>query len=266
METVFSASNYRSFLRHWIEEQSIHGLKSKIASAIGCQNSQLTLVLREEVHLTPDQAFELCDFMKLTDAESAYFLKLVEHDRSGSQRFRAKLKEQMRQLKAAQENLAIRFKDKGMERFEDAVIYYSSWHWSAIHVATMIPKLGTAASIAERLQLDESLVRACLEKLDSFGLVKKIGDRWKSTERFLHIGKHSPMSSIQHGNWRARAVLKSQNPENDGLHYTMVQCLSESDYQKIKDILFETIDQYRVIANPSPEEELICFNCDFFRI
>jgi hypothetical protein len=61
-------------------------------------------------------------------------------------------------------------------------------------------------------------------------------------------------------------VQKSQEPGGDGVHFTIVQSLSRADFESVKRLVLETIDGYRKIANPSKEEELICFTTDFFRV
>lgn len=120
--------------------------------------------------------------------------------------------------------------------------------------------------IAQRLQLDEKKVRMILEKLEGFGLVKKTGDRWIFTSGVIHLPNTSPMNSVQHGNWRSQAVLRSQDQYEDGLHYSIVQSISIEDTKKIRQLFLEVIDKYRKIANPSVPQELTCFTLDYFRV
>jgi hypothetical protein len=60
-------------------------------------------------------------------------------------------------------------------------------------------------------------------------------------------------------------VLDSQNPASDGVHYTVVQSVSKADFEKIKQLVLDTIDQYARVAGPSKEEELVTLAVDFFR-
>ncbi|MGZ3775905.1 MAG: TIGR02147 family protein [Bdellovibrio sp.] len=268
MKSLFHSKNYRSYLNDWLSSQpSTFGLLSKMAKELNCQNSHLTRVLKEEVHFTMDQAFRASQFLHLTENETNYFLKLVEFERSGDPKFRQRLKNEMEQLKADHENLSNRLNDKVIQaspEFES--IYYSSWIWSAIHVITDIPQFQTSDKIARRLKLDEKQVRMVLEKLESFGLVKNKGDHWIFISGVIHLPKTSPMNSVQHGNWRTQAVAKSQHLEEEGLHYSIVQALSHEDINKIRQLLFDTIQSYRSVANPSTSEELTCFTLDFFKV
>lgn len=268
MKSLFFYDNYRLYFNGWIENQtSTFGLLSRLAKSMNCQNSHLTRVLKEEVHFTMDQAFRAAKFFGLSENETTYFLRLVEYERSGDKEFRQRLKSEMDQLRANHENLSQRLQDRVIQaspEFEG--IYYSSWIWSAIHVITDIPQFQKLDAIAKRLNLDIDRVKAVLEKLAKWGLVKKNGDRWFFISGVIHLPKTSPMNSVQHGNWRSQAVLQSQNTEDEGLHYSIVQALSVEDIKKIRQLFFDSIQTYRAIANPSPPEDLCCFTLDFFKV
>jgi uncharacterized protein (TIGR02147 family) len=265
--SVLNAEGYRSYIKDWLASQTqSHGLRSEMCAAMGCQNAHLTRTIREEVHLTMDQAFRLTNYFKLNKAESSFFLKLVEHDRAGDPLYRKQLKEEMAQIKKEQENLAKRFQQDRIDNLEKEMTYYSSWHWIAVHYMTEIERYQDPETMAARLGLSEQFVRRTLEVLEGFQLVKRVGDKWQLNSGSIHLPKTSPLNSIQHNNWRQRAVLKSQNTEDDGVHFTVVQTLSHDDFEKIKQMILKTIDEYRKIARPSAPEELICFECDFFRV
>lgn len=263
---LFAAHEYRPYIKHWLDSQvQSRGIMTKMAQSLGCQNSHLTRLLREEVHLTLDQAYALTSFMKLTEIETRYFLKLVELKRAGSPAFRQRLKAELDDMRREQENLATRFNKNQLGYLEKEMTYYSNWYWSAIHILTDIPQFQTSKAIAERLGLPEIMVKDCLQKLESFGMVKPTkSGAWTFASGSLHLPKSSPMNSIQHGNWRSRAVADSQKSESRGLHYTITQSISRADFDKIKQIVLSAIDNYKAVADVSPPEELICFACDFF--
>jgi uncharacterized protein (TIGR02147 family) len=268
METpsVFVAKGYRSFLKDWIESQSeSRGLLSRFCLSMQCQNAHLTRVLQERVHLTMDQAYRAIGFVKLDTAEAQFFLKLTEHDRAGDSHYRRHLREEMDRIRTEQQNLAKKFQRAPIGNFEQEMTSYSSWHWIATHYITAIKEYQNAAQIAERLGLSEGFAKQSLEVLERFGLVKKSGAAWTLNSGSIFLSKDSPLNSTQHGNWRNRAVLKSQDRNDDGIHFTMVQTLSHQDFENLKQLLLKTIDDYRKVADPSDPEELICFTLDFFR-
>jgi uncharacterized protein (TIGR02147 family) len=268
MQNLFSALDYRKYLRHWLEaSERPRGVLSRMAEALGCQNSHLSRLIREEVHLTPDQAFEACRFMNLSEPETQYFLKLVEYERAANPRYRARLMSELKALKREQEDLSSRFRAEKVAGSESEMVYYSAWFWSAIHILTDIPGFRTPRAIAKRLGLDEALVRHALEQLARFHLVeRKTGDNWHISSNSIHLPKQSPMISVHHGNWRARAITDAQNPANTSLHYTTVLTAGHEDIARLKQILLEAIDRFRVVAEASPSEDLMCFSCDFFQV
>jgi uncharacterized protein (TIGR02147 family) len=270
MKNCFYYSNYSEFLKDWITSQaSSRGILSRIAEKLSCQNSHLTRVLRQEEHLTMDQAFELSEYMKLPETEALFLLKLVEYERAGSPNYKKKLHHELARLRKEHEDLDQRIKDQriNLGDSDKETIYYSNWIMSALHIIVSIPKYQSATSIAQRLRLPELFVVQCLKTLENFGLVQYRNNQWMISTGSLHLNKHSPLNAVRHSQWRQVA---SQNRltqvASDGVHYTMVQSLSEKDFLSVKQLILNNLEQYRQIADPSEPEELICFSLDFFRV
>ena len=266
MKTPYSFTDYRDYLRQEVLGREERGLLSRLAEAANCQRSHISRVLSAQLHLTPEQAFRIARFLKFNEGQAEYFLTLVEFCRSGDKDHRAYLQVALKRMKAAHEDLAKRIKDQPIGAQERELTYYSSWHWSAIHIIVSIQEFHTVSAIARRLSLAPELVESCLLQLQEFNLVRHEKGRWSIASGSLHLAKRSPFNSIQHSNWRGRAVLASQSPSSDGVHYTVVQSISRTDFERIKQLLLVAIDDYTKIAKPSREEELVCFLCDFFRV
>ncbi len=267
MPSVYGFDDYREYMKAQIAaSDSEWGLISRMAEAAHFQRSQLSRVLSGHLQLTMDQAFGLSEFWKLEESEHAFFLKLVEFARAGQKRYRDRLAADLKRMLKEHENIAARLKQPPIQIGEVESFYYSSWYWTALHILVSIPEFHTPKQIAERLSLPIRKVNDCLERLHKFDLIKFSSGRWSFNAQTTHLPKSSPFISIHHSNWRQRAVVDSQSQDSDGIHYTMVQSLSESDVQKIKQLLLHTIDGYNRLAGPSKEEELVCFTCDFFRV
>lgn len=266
MISIYDFKDYRKFLIAWIDShESPRGLYRKLAEAARCETSHISRVLGNQLELTMDQAFRITKFIALEGDEKKFFLKLVEHERSGDSEFKKEIEAELKSMLATQENLALRFKETQVMMNSQELLYYSSWHWSAIHILVSIPQFRRVEQVAKKLSLDEAVVKQTLHSLKEFGLVQENKNEWSMTNKHLHLGKDSPMNSIQHSNWRQKAVFHSQNPNNQGLHYTVVQSMSHQDYENIKKLFLKTLDEYRKIANPSNEEDLCCLTLDFFK-
>lgn len=264
-ESVFQHSDYRVFLRSRMEAE--WGSLTRMAEAARCQRSHLSRVVHGNGHLTPDQAFDLAEFWGLSEAETEYFLLLVEEARAGSPGLRRRLGAKLSEMRRRQEDLSSRLQQTAPAlATEGQARYYATWLPSALHMLVSIPSFQEVASIARRLCVPEGAVKKSLEELEAAGLVRREGTRWKIASGAVHLPRTSPFVSQHHGNWRQRAVLNTQQGAEDGLHYTVVQSVSLEDYLRIKALLLEAIDRYAAVAGPSKEQELICFSLDLFRV
>lgn len=262
---IFDFTDYKAVLNAQIKaSKGHHGYRSELAQAAGCQLSFLSQALHSHVHLTPDHAAGITQYWRLDASERDYFLELVNLARAASPKLRNILERRLADMRARHEDLASRFEKKSKIRTEDHALYYSSWHLSAIHIALTISKLRSAEHLARRFQISEGMAQDSLETLAKIGLAHKQGDQWLPTQNDIHLPKDSPLTSMNHSNWRSRAVLDAYQREHGGIHYTAVHSLSKMDYEKIKEMILKFLDETRAVVRPSPEEELACLSVDWF--
>lgn len=264
--SIFGFKDYQDFLRQKLKESNQRGFINKLGEAAKCQHSHISRVLSGKMHLTMEQAYRLTIFFQFSEDEHDFFMKLVELGRCGDFEYRKKILRDLRLIKDRQEDLATRLQQRSLGSYEKEMTYYSSWIWSALHIMVSIPKYQIPSAIASKLHLSVAEVEEHLKTLNEFGLVKFESGKWKFSGEGLHLPKHSPLTSMNHSNWRQRAVVKSQFSKDDGVHYTIVQSISSKDFDRIKELILTTIDQYAQIAAPSKEEEIVCFTCDLFKI
>lgn len=265
--TVYDYDEYLDFLKAIIKNNSkTRGYLTELAQAAGCQKSYLSQVIRGMVHFTPEHAMKLALFWELSEIESDYFIQLVHLGRTSFQPLKNKIKDQLKVLKEQKDNMTMRFKQSSFDDEAKQMLYYSTWIMAAIHVMVDIERLRTSEAIAKHLNLSTEIVKNQLEKLEQLGLVKRHNLHWLPTGKGLHLPKGSVFTTINHQNWRDRALIDSQNPKADSVHYTSVQTLSLKDFEVIKENILKFIDQQRKIIAPSKEEEVVCFTCDWFKI
>jgi uncharacterized protein (TIGR02147 family) len=264
---VFSTYDYKKFLAAQIEShRDEYGYKSKLADAAGCQKSFFSQVVNAHVHLTPEHALGLANYWKLNQREREYFLELVNYGRAGTKDLGDYIKEKLISLRKENEHLGKRYSQPNLSVPNDlAAVYYSSWHYSAIHILLTIPQYQTPAKVAKRLHLPEPYVVEILRQLQALELVTKHQDgSWRASKKSLHLPKDSVFNSVNNSNWRQRATESSFRGGSDHIHYTGVYSLSVDDLAKLRELIFETIDRSRQIVGPSSEEELVCMSCDLF--
>ncbi len=265
-ESLFNYTDYRNYLADRLKSEQAWGAISKLAEAAGCQRSYLSRVLHSHVHLTADQAIGVAEHWQMSDSEKEYFLLLLDLARASRPSLKKFIEKKLTQIRRDHENLSKRLERTPLEMGEKERTYYSAWFWGAVHILTSIPEFQTSRAIAERLSMPLIMVREVLTQLEKFGLVRKDKDRYIHASGSLHINKTSPLVSMHHSNWRMRAIQMSQMPNQENIHYTVVQSMDPKAFQHIKDRILELIDEAAAIADPAPSEEAFCMTCDFFKV
>ena len=264
--STFTYTDYKKYIRDKIElNEGERGYQGKLAEAANCQKSYFSQVLKGDTNLSLDQAMGLVEFWNLNERETEYFLELVTLARSSYPPLIKVIKEKLRNLREKYENQT---KSAGASEIivDNQWLYYSQWYWSAIHILVGVPGFQSVSAIAKGLSLDELLVEQALQILKQQGLVEQEKNRWIIRPGHRHLAAESHLNSMNHGNWRQRAVLDSQRPKSDSLHYTSVHSHSRKDWEVIKQVFLDGIAKSRSIIRPSANEEMSCLCIDAFRL
>lgn len=267
-KSVFEFNQYPAFLSAWILDQPRkgHGLRTKMAEALGRQNVFLSQVLHGDAHLTLTQAQTLTEWMGLSEAETHFFLLLVQHARADSAKLQAYFQKQIEAIREKNQQIRHRLEGKAEAIPEkDRLRYYSAWYYGAIRILTAIPGFQGKNEIARRLSLPLELVTNVLEFLTELGLVMREGDRYKISSKDIFLGNDSALVSRHHTNWRLRLMQSLERERKEELHYSTAVVISEKDAEKIKRQLLDAIEANRKLVADSGTEELYCVCVDFFR-
>ncbi len=265
-KSVFEFHTYKPYLAYKLSSKEHRGQLSRAAEAIQTQRSYLSRVISEELQLTPDHAFKLSRFWKLTAAEREYFCLLVDFDRAADPEFRSHLKQRAQELKAKHDSVQERAARTSFSVDTFQLGYFSSWIWTALHFLTSIPEFQTEEALSDRLGLKREQLRFYLEQLAAQNFIEHKGGRWIYKGGEYHAPKNSPLVLLHHQNWRQRATLDAQDYSNSSIHFTAVQTVSKQDAERIKALLLEFISESSAIAGPSQPEEGIVLTCDLFKV
>lgn len=265
MKHLFYYQDYKLYLQDAIRNASVRGFQSQLADAAKCQRAYLSRVLRTEAQLTLDQAMGVTKFLNFREQETNYFLDIVSLAKTSNHDLREVLQKRLTKTREELADLKTRYETNSLVQSQMAETYYSSWHWAATHIIVSIPSYQSVAKIAKRLNLAEIQVQNTLTRLQEMGLVQEQNGKWSLLKAGLHLSRDSIMNSVNHLNWRHKAVLDSQ-ATTSGLHYTAVQSHSEALFDELKDLLLKYVDKSRALLGPSPEEELSCLCIDYFKV
>jgi uncharacterized protein (TIGR02147 family) len=264
---IFSARDYKVIMDHYLRKSGNRGALSRAAEALSCQRSYLSRIISGEMHLTPDQAYLLARFWKLKPLEVEYFQILVDLDRAGSIDYREHLKIRLAELVKKNESLTERMQRPQplLTNMQEA-IYFSSWHWTAIHFLTSISGYQSLSALSEKLGINKENLKIFLEQLGEIGFIKQSGSHWEFQRGEFHLPNHSPFVIQHHQNWRSKAVIDAQLFNQDSIHYTNVQTASREDILKLKAMMFDFISKSKETLDPSQPEECVVVTCDLFKI
>jgi uncharacterized protein (TIGR02147 family) len=252
-------------MKHYLRSEAERGTLSRAADALGCQRSLLSRVMNSHVHITPDQAYSLTEFLRFSPMESEYFHTLVEFERASGSSYRGALEAKLARLRKASSDLSDRIQRPPPKFHElDAATYFSGWTWSAIHFLTSSKRYQTIEAISARLTIPLKLVEQILRRLEEMGMVRQERSKWIYHSGEFHLPKDSPYVCMHHSNWRQRAALSAQAPNGDGIHFTNVQTISRKDLETLRNMVLKFIGECKAVVDPSEPEEAIALTVDLF--
>lgn len=265
-KSFFSFTSYLEWTRFQIKaNRTIRGYQSRLAEAAGCQRSYFSQILKGRIDMTPEQAFGIASFWRLSALEVDYFMALVHLARAGNAPLKAHYARQVSALRSAGGSVTERTAGEKMGAIE-ASEYYANWHWMAIHTLVAVPGFSTVAKISRRLGVSEPIVAGCLASMTEWGLLARERSGWRHTKNNLHLPSTSPMSRINHVNWRRRAELDMEHEQAMSLHYTAVFAVSENDAAEIRETLLEVLLRFRTKIQASASEDVFAMTLDFLRV
>lgn len=264
--SVFDFSTYKQFLLTYIEKAGRRGIITELAVAAGCSQSYLSQVLHGKPDLTPDQAWELVDYLRLSSEEAEYFFNLVLLGRAANPKLKTNLDVKLKNIKNEQLHTT-----KMIKKSTDKVLtneqrdrYYNNWVIGAIHTLTSCREYQSPDDIAERLNLSLQEVEHHLKWLIDNRLVKKEGRRFSHTGKSIHLPTEAIHNQINHLQWRLKAIQTSTRL--DEIHYTSTFTISKSDWDILRSELLAFIEFHRKSIQASGSEEGYSFCCDLFKI
>jgi uncharacterized protein (TIGR02147 family) len=266
--SVFDFQEYKAYLNAWIDSRpgKGRGEKSRMAERSLCHAAYVSQVLQGHAHFTLEQSALISEYMGHSAEEEEFFLLLVQHGRAGNERLRKHFQTKIRQILDKRLVLKNRLNFKKTLSEENQAIFYSAWYYLAIYILLTIPQFRTREPIAHHLSLSMEKVSEVLTFLTSIGLAIEKNGQYSVGEVNFHVGEGSPMLAKHHTNWRLQAIQSLDRPQAGELHYSSVASASLKDIAKIRAILVRAIEETRSIIDPSPEEQLFCYNLDLFKI
>lgn len=159
----------------------------------------------------------------------------------------------------------IKPRNKELNDYQKSV-YYSHWGYICIHMLVSLEDCNTVRRIQQRTKLKESFVLEILNFLMDCRLIEKQNNRFVIGPTRIHLSKSSPLLKLLHTNMRQLAVGKMDHHAEENLHYSSVLVFGKEDIEKVRNMLLKFIADKEKIVGPSPVEEAVVLNIDYFKL
>lgn len=262
MLNPYKYEDYRSFINAYVNHIKERGTKSKLAEAAGCQLSYLSQSLKGSVQLTEDHLFGISKFVGLDSKGTEYVSLMGRAERASSRQLRKHILSRMAEMQSEDKVLSNSLGlNKMRSKFQQK--YYSTWYYSAVHIALSIPAFRNQPALIKALDLTPDALMSVIEFLIEIGAIERYENYYRTKEHNIHIPGDSHLHISYNLAWRSfmNQRLQVQNPSD--LHYTAIHSLSESDVSELRALIIDFIDKSRKIVAPSDEENLAALTIDF---
>ena len=259
---IFSFQTHTEFLENiFNDKQAERGLLSRASEALGVHPSYLSRAIKGENNLTPDQGFALGQWLGLEELEREYLSILIQKDRAGSHKFKESLQAKLDGIRESKNDIGRDFKAQVAPNLAEAT-YYSSWLYSAIHILMTIEEFNSVAKISKALKVSDSEVENGLKVLVEMGLVQQKNSKWNLTNKKAFISNSNALAQCYHASWsdRLNSTLSVHDAKN--VRYTGVHSVSQSDWDKLRDMIRDFLRSLNPVIEPSKEETLIAIRID----
>lgn len=217
-------------------------------------------------HFSAEHALKVSQFLEHDSEEQDYFLHLVSYSRAGSRDLERFYLAKIEDVQRRRREISNRIRVKEELALVDQVTYYSSWHYTAIHMSLFVPKLQTRAALARHFRLAPTMVSKVLDFLVRAGFVRLEGDRYIAQPSRTHLTADSPLIARHHSNWRMKASQSLDEPSETDLHYSLVMSASPEAMEKIREILLKGIQATEPILRESKDEAGYVLALDLFSL
>lgn len=267
LKTVFDFMDYRAYLQDALPVSGEgRGSRNRLAEALNCQKGFVSQVLGGSVHFSLEHAVKISRFLGHDPDEEEFFLLLVHLGKSGSRELSEFYRRKLGEILERRQSIKERIKAGSDLSESDQLIYYSSWHYTAIHMCLMVPGLRTRKAMSEYLGIPGEAVSRVLSFFLSRGLAQPKGAEFVAGPTRIHLPADSPLVSKHHANWRMQAISSLDQARARDLHYSLIMSLSEEAAEKIRNILLGSIQEVEPVLKSAKDETVYALNIDLFSL
>jgi uncharacterized protein (TIGR02147 family) len=255
------------FLRAWIREQPKRGrgIGAQLAQRLGISATMVSQTLSGDKTLSPEIALQMAEALGLSEDATDALLLMVERDRAGHHRLKARLTAQLERLRAERRDLSSRVrKDQSLSETERAT-YYSSWLYSAVRNLSALPNVNSVDDISVRLGVPRSTAQRVVDfLLESNLCATDESGHLSYAKQWTHLPAKSPLVRQHHQNWRIQGFRRMEEQSDEHLFITAPMSMSVQVAVRVRERLLKLIEEVQKEVGPSPSEATWCLNLDWY--
>ncbi len=204
--------------------------------------------------------------MGLNEAESDYFILLVQIQRAGTQSLKRKFERDLQKIKTKSQDIATRVAVDARLSDSDAAQFYSSWLYAAVRQLSSIPEFQNRSRLLEKYNIKKDELNRVVDFLISTNLCIEKSGKVLIGPNKTHLDSKSPLVYLHHKNWRLKGIEKHNNLNENELMYSAPFTVSANDFLLFREKIVQLIQELVEITDSSKPETLACFNADLFFI
>lgn len=266
----FQHKSYISLLREATERRKQDEPSfsfQRLAQLAGIQKSYLSKALNGYAHLNADQLFSLSEIFGWNEAESRFAHLLLEHERSGVEKRRQKLAQEIARIRESKMETSQHIKAPSPELSPEAMqeFYLNPW-LQVLHVAISIsPWAASVAELGKKLGVEPAPLKAYLARLVNLGLAEWQGKGIRPKQRSLHLPKSSPLFFAWRNQIRMHCLNRLQMaPMAEDYSFSVTYSADEPTRAWLHQEFLSLLGRLEQKVKQAPTESVYQMNFDLF--
>jgi uncharacterized protein (TIGR02147 family) len=265
---IFNFNNYKAFLKDYIHSlpQKGRGQVNKIAQHLEVNSTLVSQVLGDHKDFSYEQGFALCEYLGLKDAETDYFMLLLQFEKAGTAKLKGHLRAKIHSAQEKSKEIKNRVNVDRTLTDQERAVFYSSWLYSAIRLYCSLGNGKSIDEISDRFLLGREKVSEMLQFLTEAGLCSQEKSLYKMGAQKTHLAQGSPFLARHYSNWRFKAIQRSENIDKIELMYSAPFSVSKKDFEALREEIMKLIQTLQSTVSETTPEDIACINLDLFWI
>jgi uncharacterized protein (TIGR02147 family) len=242
---IFEFDDYKKFVEKYFVSMPKrgHGQLKKLAAHLNVHTTFVSQVFNGDKSISPEQGLSVAEYLGLNELETDYFIKLIQIDRAGSEKYKKLLLKELTKMKEHSQKISSRLDIKKILPDEQKAVFYSDWYYSAIRLLIGIEGHQDLESISKYLGLNRKTVSDAINFLLESGLLVREKNELLVGPSKTHLDADSPFIKLHHLNWRYKALEYIKHPYPEKLHYSSPMTIGKKEVLEIRNELVKTIER-----------------------